>query len=118
MLQQQQLEGAEATGENQALTELQAQIQAQAAATMAMSIGGMETDANSQLAGFGAFAPFNFDYNFMADGDDDEEYISDEEFQKGLSDQERRIFNALVISINQTHMIRQKEFQKRRMEYL
>ena len=42
----------------------------------------------------------------MADGDDDEEYISDEEFQKGLSDQERRIFNALVISINQTHMIR------------
>lgn len=78
----------------------------------------MDTDANSQLAGFGAFAPFNFDYNFMADGDDDEEYISDEEFQKGLSDQERRIFNALVISINQTHMIRQKEFQKRRMEYL
>lgn len=40
----------------------------------------------------------------------DDEYISDEEFQKMLSDQEKTIFNALVISINQTHMQRQKNF--------
>jgi hypothetical protein len=48
----------------------------------------------------------------------DDEYISDEEFQKMLTDQEKTIFNALVISINQTHMQRQKNFQKRRQRYL
>lgn len=30
----------------------------------------------------------------------EDEYISDEEFQQGLTDQEKTIFNALVISIN------------------
>lgn len=30
----------------------------------------------------------------------EDDYISDEEFQKGLTDQEKTIFNALVISIN------------------
>lgn len=40
----------------------------------------------------------------------DEDYLSDEEFQKSLTEQEKTIFNALVISISQTHMIRQKNF--------
>jgi hypothetical protein len=48
----------------------------------------------------------------------EEEYIDEEEFQKGLTDQEKTIFNAMVISINQLHMIRQKNFQKRRAKYL
>lgn len=48
----------------------------------------------------------------------DDELISDEEFQKKLTDQEKTIFEALVIAINQTHIIRMKKFQQRRMEYL
>ena len=64
---------------------------------------GLDPEAASQLAaGFGGFMPFAFDYSMLNGGDDndEEEYISDEEFQKGLSEQERRIFNALVIAIN------------------
>lgn len=48
----------------------------------------------------------------------DDELISDEDFQKKLTDQEKTIFEALVIAINQTHIIRMKKFQQRRMEYL
>lgn len=40
----------------------------------------------------------------------DDELISDEEFQKKLTDQEKTIFEALVIAINQTHIIRMKKF--------
>ena len=41
----------------------------------------------------------------------DDELITDEEFQKKLTDQEKTIFEALVIAINQTHIIRMKKFQ-------
>jgi hypothetical protein len=44
-------------------------------------MGGMDPEASSQLAGFGSFAPINFDnYNLMEEGEVDEEYISDDEF--------------------------------------
>lgn len=42
--------------------------------------------------------------NMQPDSMSDDEYISEEEFQKTLNEQEKTIFNALVISINQTHM--------------
>ena len=56
--------------------------------------------------------------NYDLDMGNEEEIITDEDFLKSLSKQEQTIFNALVISIKQLHMIRQKKFQKRRMEYL
>lgn len=41
---------------------------------------------------------------------DDEDLITDEDFQKKLTDQEKTIFQALVIAINQTHIITMKKF--------
>lgn len=64
-------------------------------------------------------------YNLMGLGglpemgdDDDEDYISEEEFQKQLDDQEKTIFNALVSSLLQNYMINLKKFLKRRMDHL
>jgi len=89
----------------------QAQLQAQAFAMAAQQFsGGMPGSQDEFQANLAAM--------YGMDMGNDEEYISDEEFQKSLSDQEKTIFNALVISINQTHMNRQKNFQKRRMNYL
>ena len=51
-------------------------------------------------------------------GGDDEEYLSEEEFHNSLNEQEKTIFHALVISINNLHMDRQKKFMKRREKYL
>ena len=51
-------------------------------------------------------------------GDEDEEYISEEEFQKGLDDQEKTIFNALVSSLCQNYLINLKKFLKRRMDHM
>ena len=40
--------------------------------------------------------------------DADEEYLSDDEFMQTLNDQEKNIFRALVISITETQMRKQK----------
>ena len=50
--------------------------------------------------------------------DDDDEYISEEEFQKQLDDQEKTIYNALVSSLLQNYMINLKKFLKRRMDHM
>ena len=44
--------------------------------------------------------------NYDLDMGNEEEIITDEDFLKSLSKQEQTIFNALVISIKQLHMIR------------
>ena len=67
--------------------------------------------------------PFSFNSNAglqgqQADMYGDEGYISEEEFMKGLSQQESTIFNALVISIQQVVRNNLIRFSKRRMEYL
>ena len=108
MMQRQMAAGGDSGGEgaNEWQAALEAQAQQAAALAMGMNGGlqnGLDPEAASQLAaGFGGFMPFAFDYSMLNGGDDndEEEYISDEEFQKGLSEQERRIFNALVIAIN------------------
>lgn len=62
---------------------------------MMQSLGGAQSNEDYMAAAQGIN---------QQDNESDEEYISDEEFQKGLTEQEKTIFNALVISINQTHM--------------
>ena len=51
-------------------------------------------------------------------GDDSEAYISEEEFQKGMDDQEKTIFNALVLSVLQNYRVNLNKFMKRRMEHM
>lgn len=68
-------------------------------------------------------SPFGFNANPLMQGQQpelfaDEEYISEEEFIKGLTQQESTIFNALVISIQQVLRNNLIKFSKRRMEYL
>ena len=50
-------------------------------------MGGLDPEATSQMAGFGSFTPLdNFETFYNNVGDEDEEYVSDDEFQKGLTD--------------------------------
>ena len=51
-------------------------------------------------------------------GDESEAYISEEEFQKGMDEQEKTIFNALVLSVLQNYRINLKKFMKRRMDHM
>lgn len=103
------------------MAEFQAQLQAQQSMLMAGN-NGLESAAG--FPGVGASIEEQLQQMMAMQGisqmdfGSEDEYIDDEEFQKSLSEQERTIFNALVISINQTHMIRQKNFQKRRAKYL
>ena len=58
-----------------------------------------------------------------ANGDQDaesqqDEFISDEDFKKSLTEEQLRIFNAMVIAIHEHHVNRVKSFQRRRIEHL
>ena len=97
-------ESEEEDEQQQALLEQQAQMQ-----QMFAMMQGQGLNGNYGLPGMDG--P-------RFENESEEEYISASEFNEGLTDQETTIFNALVISINQLHMQRQKNFQKRRQKYL
>lgn len=66
-----------------------------------------------QLAMYGGYEDINEEQD-----EEEEEYISEDEFLNQLSDQEKEIFNALVNSIFQAHLRESINFQKRRIEYI
>ena len=93
------------------------------AALAAMTGGDQSGDVANMPAG--ATGDMSGLYGLMGMGamneigqDDDEEYISEDEFNKQLDDQEKTIFNALVSSLLQNYMINLKKFLKRRMDHL
>lgn len=53
-----------------------------------------------------------------AEQDDDEEYISEDEFLNEISEQEKEIYFALVNSIYQTHIGQSIKLQQRRIDFM